>query len=195
MTSSATKQSSASCVAPGLLRFARNDVPKIWAHVPAVRCTRGFIEAALNRGRGRPLKKRAQGRPGARCTRDLVCKAAQKNAHEHTGSAEAVRPSLRNGFNGFLRALPGDEFVLSPSGEMSRSNRIRPTGSPLAPATGVRTTRLRRPLHAPSSAFRWNCSRAKARPANQFRAGALKRPPHPAPRIVTIASRPSCGAG
>ena len=38
-----------------------------------------------------------------------------RNAHEHTGSAEAVRPSLRNGFNGFLRALPGDRAFLSPS--------------------------------------------------------------------------------
>src|SRR6266436_1669267 len=32
---------------------------------------------------------RAQGRPGARCTRGLVCKAVQKDAHEHTGSAGA----------------------------------------------------------------------------------------------------------
>jgi hypothetical protein len=32
----------------------------------------------------------------------------QEDAHEHTGSAEAIRPSLRNGFNGFLRALPGE---------------------------------------------------------------------------------------
>jgi hypothetical protein len=46
--------------------------------------------------------KRAQGKPGARCTRGLVCKHAQKNAHEHTGSAEASRPSLRNG----LRLTP-----------------------------------------------------------------------------------------
>jgi len=29
-----------------------------------------------------------------------MCKMDNKNAHEHTGSAEAVRPSLRNGFNG-----------------------------------------------------------------------------------------------
>jgi hypothetical protein len=33
------------------------------------------------------------------------------NAHEHTGSAETLRPSPRNGLNGFLRALPGDEFL------------------------------------------------------------------------------------
>jgi hypothetical protein len=32
--------------------------------------------------------------------------AAQENAHEHTGSAEAVRPSLRDGFT--------VSFVLSP---------------------------------------------------------------------------------
>jgi hypothetical protein len=36
-----------------------------------------------------PSNQRAQGKPGARCTRGLVCKHAQKNAHEHTGSAEA----------------------------------------------------------------------------------------------------------
>jgi hypothetical protein len=53
-----------------------------------------------------PQKKRAQGKPGARCTRGLVCKHTSKNAHEHTGSAEAVRPSLRNGFTAY--------FVLSP---------------------------------------------------------------------------------
>jgi hypothetical protein len=60
--------------------------------------------------------KRAQGRPGARCTRGLMCKADSENAHEHTGSAEAVRPSLRNGFNGLFRALPGEtRACLSPS--------------------------------------------------------------------------------
>jgi hypothetical protein len=45
------------------------------------------------------FKQRAQGRPGARCTRGLVRNDAQKKcAHEHTGSAETLRPSLRNGF-------------------------------------------------------------------------------------------------
>ncbi len=53
--------------------------------------------------------------PGARCTRGLVCRLERKCAHEHTGSAEALRHSLRNGFNGFLRALLGDRAFLSPS--------------------------------------------------------------------------------
>ena len=65
--------------------------------------------ATLKRGRRRPSRG-AQGRPGARCTRGLACKGRKKDAHEHTGSAEAVRPSLRNGFNGLLRALPGDRL-------------------------------------------------------------------------------------
>jgi hypothetical protein len=66
-----------------------------------------------------PLDQRAQGTPGARCTRGLVCKTAQKNAHEHTGSAEAIRHSLRNGFNGLYRALPGDRAFLPPSSRAS----------------------------------------------------------------------------
>ena len=36
-----------------------------------------------------------------------MCKNSKQNAHEHTGSAEAVRPSLRNGFTTY--------FVLSPA--------------------------------------------------------------------------------
>src|SRR5215475_14158900 len=38
-------------------------------------------------------------------------------AHESvtTGSPETARPSLRNGFNGFLHALPGDQALLPPS--------------------------------------------------------------------------------
>src|SRR5882724_2114748 len=33
----------------------------------------------------------------------------------HHRFAEIIRPSLRNGFNGFLRTLPGDRACLSPS--------------------------------------------------------------------------------
>jgi hypothetical protein len=76
--------------------FSRRDAPEVCMNVA-------------------PKKKREQGKPGARCTRGLMCKADSENAHEHTGSAEAVRLSLRNGFNGFLRALPGDQALLTPS--------------------------------------------------------------------------------
>ena len=53
--------------------------------------------------------------PGARCTRDLVCKVYREDAHEHTGSAEATSAFPAQWFYGLWRALPGDEFVLSPS--------------------------------------------------------------------------------
>src|SRR5229473_4516576 len=91
-------------------------------------------------------EKRAQGKPGARCTRGLACKMVQKSAHEHTGSAEAVRPSLRNGFNGFLRTLPGDRAFLSPSLANESANltpasrRQDHTTSPSASAPFVKGT-------------------------------------------------------
>src|SRR5258708_37980356 len=47
-------------------------------------------------------KERAQGMPDARCTRGLVCKIVRRNAHEHTGSAEAIRHSLRDGFTAYI---------------------------------------------------------------------------------------------
>jgi hypothetical protein len=53
--------------------------------------------------------------PGARCTRGLVCKDAQRSAHEHTGTDGAIRHSLRNGFTAYAVLSPVSEFVLSPS--------------------------------------------------------------------------------
>ena len=62
----------------------------------AARCARALRRFTLLKN------KRAQGRPDARCTRGLVCKMHKKNAHEHTGSAEAIRPSLRSGFTAYI---------------------------------------------------------------------------------------------
>jgi hypothetical protein len=44
--------------------------------------------------------------PGACCTRGLVCKSAQKGAHEHTGTVGAFRHSLRNGFTAYGALSP-----------------------------------------------------------------------------------------
>jgi hypothetical protein len=75
--------------------------------------------------------------PGARCTRSPVCKV------ESTRVVTTVAPGspgipARNGFNGFLRALPGDRLCChrhqaDPSARLERQRR------------DVRTTRLRRP--------------------------------------------------
>jgi hypothetical protein len=58
---------------------------------------------------------------GARCTRGLVCKAVRKNAHEHTGSAETLRHSPRNGFTTYA--------VLSPATNSSCHRHRRIDGS------------------------------------------------------------------
>ena len=89
-----------------ILRFERHpkEIPRHCGRGEA--CHRGEDVCPRSRGGGRPSfapvgrprkSKRAQGRPGARCTRGPVCLLLGKNAHEHTGSAEAIRPSLRGG--------------------------------------------------------------------------------------------------
>ena len=92
------------------------------------------------------------------------------NAHEHTGSAETLRPSPRNGFTAYLRALPGETIAcLSPS----------PPGS---------VSFLKNLTHLPSGAsgphdFAVRFSRA--------RQSQLPRPSLPAPTSVTMANAPS----
>jgi hypothetical protein len=101
--------------------------------------------------------------PGARCTRGLVCKIVQRNAHEHTGSAEAPRHSLRNGFTAYNVLSPATNSFCHrhPRIQGLRKTRSGPqTSADMTPATGARTTRLRRPPQRRSSAFHWDCSRS-----------------------------------
>src|SRR5882762_6458468 len=77
--------------------FSRRDSPEFCPHV------------------SRPENQRAQGMPDARCTRGLVRKMGKENAHEHTGSAEALRHSLRNGFTAYFELSPAIRICLSPS--------------------------------------------------------------------------------
>ncbi len=65
--------------------------------------------------RSRPRNQRAQGRPGARCTRGPVCNCTRECAHEHTGPAESIRPSLRNGFTAYVVISPVSRALLPPS--------------------------------------------------------------------------------
>jgi hypothetical protein len=70
-----------------------------------------------------PKSKRAQGMPGAWCARSRACsvESTRVSHHGHTGN---TRHSPRNGFNGFLRALPGDRAFLSPSPHGSLSAKL-----------------------------------------------------------------------
>jgi hypothetical protein len=77
------------------IAFSRHDTPEV------------CMSLVPPRDRGR-REDRVHAAPAVSCAR-----CTKQNAHEHTGSAEAFRPSLRNGFNGFLRALPGDRLVVT----------------------------------------------------------------------------------
>ena len=63
-------------------------------------------ESCMNLG---APKSRAQGMPGAGCARSLACKIESTRASHH-GHTRDIRHSPRNGFNGFLRARPGDRL-------------------------------------------------------------------------------------
>src|SRR6266567_1148104 len=53
--------------------------------------------------------------PGVQRARGLACKIKIAHEHSHHGHTGYTRHSPRNGFNGFLRALPGDQAYLTPS--------------------------------------------------------------------------------
>ena len=72
-------------------------------------------------------KKRAQGKPGARCTRGLVCKLHEKKRTRAYRSSGGIRLSLRNGLR-LIRDLPGDRAFLPPSSARLSTN--------LTPASG-----------------------------------------------------------
>ena len=138
-------------------------------------------------------QKREQRMPGARCTRGLVCKIVRRNAHEHTGSAEAIRHSLRNGLTAYA--------VLSPATNSSCHRRCRldgssdPVGSYQPPTAwhqrrvsgphgfAVRNLRRRPACRLPLTSF--------ARPAITLPADAAASTASQ-PAFVTIAIRPSC---
>jgi len=83
--------------------FSRHDAPEVFKLAPPLK-PKGACDP----------QERAQGRPGARCTRGLVCIDAQKNAHtsiqvkrKHSGLPCAMALQL-------IRALPGDRAFLPP---------------------------------------------------------------------------------
>jgi len=103
-----------------------------------------------------------------------------------------------DGFNGLFRALPGDEFVLSPSPAnraASHPGWDKRASAGLTPATGARTTRLCRPRSMPFVVRVRIAHEAKGPPCDSLPAPALPRPPHPAPTFVTMANAPLNGAG
>jgi hypothetical protein len=108
--------------------------------------------------------------PGAWCARSRAwwVESTRVSHHGHTGN---TRHSPRNGFNGFLRALPGDRAFLPPSSPRSLLLKN------LMPASGHQD-------HTTSPSARRALVESAAR---------VHRIPHPT--SVTTAKRPSCGTG
>jgi hypothetical protein len=184
--------------------------------IPTDACTHSRRAMRPSLSRNRPsLRTEGAGNAGCPMHPQPVC-IGRKHTVVTTGSPEITRHSLRNGFNGFLRALPGDEFLLSPSsrGLMARRTRL---GRP----------RLRKPWHQQrmpgphdfavrsdlAKRFDRTCAtcrsfseaveapfvraltnRSQARPALRSPMRARRCRVHRIPtRVVTISSRPSFG--
>ncbi|MGA7808981.1 hypothetical protein, partial [Bradyrhizobium sp.] len=95
-----------SCALPTLINL--NFKQQIRFHGLAALVARALL------GKSCASRTRAQGMPGARCTRGLVCnKNKSKSAHEHTGSAETLRHSLRNGFTAYFALSPAIQAFLT----------------------------------------------------------------------------------
>src|SRR4029078_9816154 len=117
------------------------------------------------------IQTEGQGRPGARCTRGPMRHVHKECANEHTGPAESIRPSLRNGFTAYNVLSPENgSFASVAPRETVASRCIDPSTATSGP-------------HA--FAVRVNCARQSQ----------LPRPPHPRPTFVTIASAPLAGTG
>src|SRR5713226_8399162 len=159
---------------------------------PAARHARDFARNVP------PLKQRAWGMPGARCTRSPLCNV-ESTGVEATGPPESPGIPARNGFNSLCRALPGDRALLPPSsrGYLARPRPVGPTCLPqnLTPASGRQdhtilpsaATSLVSGLFDRSQAFRLALRSHRAQNA------AASTASHPA--FVTIMIRPSVWDG
>jgi hypothetical protein len=130
----------------------------------ATHCARGLqISSAPKRGR---REDRVHAAPAVSCA-----SCTKENAHEHTGSAEAIRPSLRNGFTAY--------FVLSPvTGLFATVASVMPGHH--------------RQLDASVGASGPHDFAVRISTIRQL---CRSRPPQPVPTSVTMANAPSCGTG
>jgi hypothetical protein len=158
--------------------------------VLATRCAEFCNEAPPKRRAGDPRgggrrppqergrEDRVRAAPAVSCAKMHI-----ENAHEHTGSAEAVRPSLRSGFTAY--------FVLSPViGHCCHRHPWKLASHGLdasLEASGPHDFAVR---DRPSSPKGFAGLRRRSSTRITARDDA-SRPPHPVPRFVTIASRPS----
>src|ERR1700687_661529 len=123
--------------------------------------------------------------PGAAAPATSRANVSEAHERSHHRFRRINRHSPRNGFTAYSVLSPASEFLLSPSlADLGSSNPVELdfASASLAPATGVRTTGLPRPLKRRSSRTLADRSRGSSRPAIAMARLTLSRPPHPAPR-------------
>jgi hypothetical protein len=146
---------------------------------------------------------REQGMPDARCTGGLVCNGLERSAHEHTGSAEALRHSLRNGFTAYTcssrRRIPlatvasGLRLVWSPVGptrlrrlDISHGCQNHTTSPYAAPSPAISPDEMPAKIRGEGLETPVACAAEGSltgEPALQPRSRPTPlRPPHPTPR-------------
>jgi len=133
-----------------------------------------------------PEHQRAQGMPGARRARSLVCSVENTRVQSPLGHAGAPGIPRAMVLTVSFALSPVSEFLLSPSSAdegLSAPGRADFASANLTAATGARTTRLRRPRERRSSACRSIAHGPK--PALRFR-----RSPNAAASTASRALRP-----
>jgi hypothetical protein len=135
-----------------------------------------FVRASIN--------QRAQGMPGAQCTRSLACNVKWHTSVVTTVTPEIARHSPRNGFTAYAVLSPATSSCCHrhPRIKVLSARSGRRASANLAPATGARTTRFYRTQKAPIILHAAHRSRGSSRPATAVARLTLSRPPHPAPR-------------
>src|ERR1700742_4360490 len=136
------------------------------------------MDHSPNQRARRDPQSEGAGRPGAAAP---VASCVKCKTHElvTTGGGGSIRPSLRSGFNGFLRALPSDRAFL-PLSPARRGTRVFAN---LTPASG-------RQDHTTSPSAASSLVRAGTAARRRRRVHRI-----PNPTLVTIAKRPSIGNG
>jgi len=138
---------------------------------------------------------RAWGMPGARCTRSPLCNV-ESTGVEATGTPESPGIPARNGFNGFLRALPGDRALLPPSSAdmvLSKPGRADLTSAKLdasVGASGPHDFAVRNNISRPRAVDRSQVP--KNPPCDPVARKTLPRPPHPVPYVRDDRETPLC---
>ena len=135
--------------------------------IPAARFARGcvsFRPSSMSRGRREDRVRAAPAVSCANCTKE--------SAHEHTGSAEAIRPSLRNGFTAYFELSPVTGFLATVTSQDLICELGASTGAPGPHDFAVRVTRARLSRALASTASHRNVRDDREPPLIRVRRGS-----------------------